>query len=85
MITASKQAALPAIRIDSNPFADGWNTAMSDEHNGWPKNKPPTEPAIVQFLQDANNILDADGWPTYETHWIAGLLAGWLRRSEFRA
>ena len=68
------------IPCGSQAFEDGWNTLASREPIGWPTKDAPREDTIVQFMQTAYRVLNSLDWPTYETHWVAGLFAAWLLR-----
>ena len=84
MTQVQKQSVLPGLGAMSDGFKDGYDTASSGEHTGWPIEYAPNERTIVEFVvlfKDVVNYEVAHGRDCdYSIRWMAGLLAGWLRR-----
>lgn len=82
--TATTRLVLPTIAMYSDAFRDGFNQASKEEFTGWTTELAPTEETIVQFIDNLTALLIAEELSVFELHWICGLLAGWLRKTEFR-
>jgi len=80
-VTASD--ALPVIAMYSNGFQDGFQQANNPENGGWNTEQAPTEDSIVQFIEDLLQLRVTEDLTQFEWRWCLGLLAGWLRRTEF--
>jgi hypothetical protein len=75
-------ATLPAIRMVSKEFKDGYADGQVGTHCGWNISRSPREETIIDFLYNAVHIIEQDGYDAEEIAFIAGLLSGWLRRSD---
>ena len=77
-----KQTILPVVTSNSEAFVKGYISAQEQRSKGWPIKYAPREQTIVQFILQAHQLLEDDGIyeDCHEVQYIAGMLAGWLRR-----
>ncbi len=77
-----EQTILPAVSSTSRRFVNGYRFAQSGEYNSWPLQYAPREATIVEVLLLMHNLLTADEVTADcdEIRFMAGMLAGWLRR-----
>lgn len=77
-----KQTILPVVTSTSEAFVKGYISAQEHHGTGWPIQYAPRGDSIVQFILQAHQLLEDDciNEDCHEVQYIAGLLAGWLRR-----
>jgi hypothetical protein len=78
-----KQTILPVVTGTHESFVQGYISAQEHRCSGWPMLKyAPREATIVDFLLQAHQVLSDDGIDSEcdDVSYIAGILAGWLRR-----
>jgi hypothetical protein len=84
MIQVRKRPVLPGLGELSEAFQSGYDAVSTGEHEGWNVQHVPNERTIVEFLMQFRDIMNSK-WASGQdgddaARWMAGLLAGWLRR-----
>jgi hypothetical protein len=81
-IALRKQTILPVVTSRSEAFVKGYISAQEHKASGWPIKYAPREETLIQFILQAHQLLEDDdvNEDCHEVQYIAGLLAGWLRR-----
>jgi|GEM_PF-6756031 len=77
-----KQTILPVVTGTHDSFVTGYINAQEGNCSGWPIKYAPREQNIVAFLLQAHQIMSDDCIDSEcdDVSYIAGILAGWLRR-----
>jgi hypothetical protein len=81
-VPLKKQAILPVVTGQHDAFIKGYINAQEGKCAGWPIRYAPRETTLVQFLLQAHQLLEDDciNEECDEVSYLAGILAGWLRR-----
>ena len=67
----------------SEAFKSGYLCGLDNEEStGWQIEDVPTEATLVDFLYHVAQLVPAGNFDAHELAWVAGLLAGWIARSQ---
>ena len=82
MSTTATRKVIPGMGVMSKPFENGYLIAQNNPgFVGWAIQYAPNERTVVQFLELAAKLI-AESDDKYCSPFVAGLLAGWLRREQ---
>ncbi len=82
-IAFKRKTVLPAIVVNTETFRAGFIQAeMGGPVIGWPVQFAPTERTLVEFLNDASDLIVESNHKEDTVRLLAGFLAGRLRREQ---
>ena len=75
--TTSNQTA-----IESVPFRSGYESGISNKRLiGWDISGFPTEAKVLAVMRTLASLTNEDRDDNYAMLWVAGLIAGWMKRA----